>query len=96
MNLLEPLWICFWHIIQNKKQIDDLIASELIDEDEVIFTNWIKFFMTGLVEYKLKDNNLNYKILDFVDMFVLSVMKVYENLEVNSLKLPILKTYRKN
>ena len=41
-------------------------------------------------------NNLNYKILDFVDMFVLSVMKVYENLEVNSLKLPILKTYRKD
>jgi CRISP-associated protein Cas1 len=100
-DLIEPFrafvdLLLAHYIIQNKKQIDNLIATELIDEDEVIFADWIKFFMSGLVEYKLKDNNLNYKILDFVDMFVLSIMKAYENLDSNSLRLPILKTYSKS
>lgn len=97
-DLIEP-WrpfvdLLFAHFaIQQAEKIDKYISDNTLDDADELFNMWIQFFMNGLVDYKLKDNNCLFKLSDFLDMYILSIMKSFEGFNLKNLRLPILKNY---
>ena len=94
-DLIEP-WrpfidMLFAHFaIAQAETIENYIEHEILDSSEELFKEWIQFFMNGLADYKLPEKNFKYKLIDFMDIYILSIMKSFEDFNLNELRLPIL------